>query len=262
MPALRQAGAAYCMKALMDSVSVVLVGTRNSGNIGSAARAMKNCGVGRMVLVDPPPLDTPDVRKLAWASLDIVQNARVFTTLGEALGEYGLVVGTTRRKGRVRRPVTDLREALPRIAAATKRNRVAILFGREDKGLSNDELAFCQCAVSIRAARAMPSLNVAQAVMVVLHELLEYASSDHVEQPAELVPQCRLLPLYARLEAALAGIGYKDEGDRAVLTSVMKTLKRIFGRSGIADDEWRALHGICQQIEQYIEKTIARRDSK
>jgi tRNA C32,U32 (ribose-2'-O)-methylase TrmJ len=98
----------------------------------------------------------------------------------------------------------------------------------------------------------MPSLNVAQAVMVVLHELFEYAASDHVEQPAELVSQERLLQLYARLEAALAGIGFKDEGDRKVLESVMKTLKRIFGRSGIADDEWRALHGICQQVEKYV----------
>lgn len=250
------------VKAVMGNISVVLVGTRNSGNVGSVARAMKNCGVGRMVLVDPPPLDTPDLRKLAWGSLDIVEGARVCATLDEALGEYGLVVGATRRRGRVRRPVTDLREAIPRIAAATKRNRVAILFGREDKGLSNEELAYCQCAVSIRAAREMPSLNVAQAVMVVLHELFEYASSDHVEQPAELVTQDRLLPLYARLEAALAGIGYANEGDRAVLGSVMKTLRRIFGRSGIADDEWRALHGICQQIEQYIEKTSARRETK
>jgi len=244
------------MKAVMDNVSVVLVGIRNSGNIGSAARAMKNCGVGRMVLVDPPPLDTPDVRKLAWASLDIVRSARVCATLGEALAEYGLVVGATRRNGRGRRPVVNLRRALPRIAAATKKNKVAILFGREDKGLSNEELAFCQCAVSIPAAREMPSLNVAQAVMVVLHELFEYAASDHVEQPAELVSQELLLQLYARLEAALAGIGFKDGGDRKVLQSVMKTLKRIFGRSGIADDEWRALHGICQQVEKFISRNV------
>lgn len=240
------------MKARMGNVCVVLVGIRNSGNIGSAARAMKNCGVGDLALVDPPALDTPELRRLAWASLDIVRRARSFATLREALGEYGLVVGTTRRKGKARRPVTDLREALPRIAAATKKNKVAILFGREDKGLSNEELFFCQCAVSIPAARAMPSLNVAQAVMVVLHELFAYASSDQIEQPAELVPQERLLQLYGRLEAMLAGIGYGIEGDRKVLESVMRTLRRIFGRSGIADDEWRALNGICQQIEQYV----------
>jgi tRNA (cytidine32/uridine32-2'-O)-methyltransferase len=150
------------MNALMRNVSVVLVGIRNGGNIGSAARAMKNCGVDDLVLVDPPPLDVPEVRKLAWASFDIVQRARSYAALGEALGEYGFVVGATRRKGRGRRPVTDLRKALPRIAAATRRNKVAILFGREDKGLSNEELAFCQCAVSIRAVRAMASLNVAR----------------------------------------------------------------------------------------------------
>ena len=240
------------MNALMRNVSVVLVGIRNAGNIGSAARAMKNCGVDDLVLVDPPPLDVPEVRKLAWASFDIVQRARSHATIGEALGEYGFVVGATRRKGRGRRPVTDLRRALPRIAAATRRNRVAILFGREDKGLSNEELAFCQCAVSIRAARAMASLNVAQAVMVVLHELFSYGASEQAEQPPELVSQERLLHLYARIEATLAALGYGTEGDRQVLESVMRTLRRIFGRSGIADDEWRALHGICQQVEKHL----------
>jgi tRNA C32,U32 (ribose-2'-O)-methylase TrmJ len=88
--------------------------------------------------------------------------------------------------------------------------------------------------------------------MVVLHELFEYAGSDHVEQPAELVAQELLLHLYERMAAVLARIGYKDEGDRKVLESVMKTLRRIFGRSGIANDELRALHGICQQIEKYV----------
>lgn len=241
------------MKTVMENISVVLVGTRHGGNIGSAARAMKNCGVRTLVLVDPPPLDAPEVCKLAWGALDVVQGARVCLTLGEAVAGCGLVVGTTRRRGRGRRPVTDLREAIPRIAAATRRNRVAILFGREDKGLSNGELAFCQCAVKIPASRLMPSLNVAQAVMVVLHGLFEFAAPGGTEPPPPLVPQERLITLYARIEAALASLGYSNaDGDRRVLEGVMKTLKRIFGRSGIADDEWRALHGICQQVERYV----------
>jgi len=242
------------MKALLDNISVVLVGIRNPGNIGSAARAMKNMGVSRLVLVNPVPYDTPDVYNLAWGAEDVVRNARVCRTMSEALRDCGFVVGTTRRKGRSRRPVLPLRTAIPRIAAATRRNQVAILFGREDKGLSNDELAHCQLALSISASRGMPSLNVAQTVMVVCYELFGHALSDQVTAPPALVPQAELWKLYSRLEEALAAIGYGDQGSRKVLTSVMRTLMRVFGRSGIADDELRALHGICQQIERFVSK--------
>ncbi len=243
------------MKALLDNVSIVLVGIRNPGNIGSAARAMKNMGVSRLVLVNPVPYDTPEVYNLAWGAEEVVRNARVCRTLSEALRDCGFVVGTTRRKGRSRRPVVPLHTAVPRIASATKRNQVALLFGREDKGLSNEELAYCQLALNIPASRGMPSLNVAQTVMVVCYELFGHACSDQAIAPAALVPQAELWKLYARLEEALASIGYGDQGSRKVLTSVMKTLRRIFGRSGIADDELRMLHGICQQIERFVKNS-------
>ena len=242
------------MKALLDNVSIVLVGIRNPGNIGSAARAMKNMGVTRLVLVNPAPYDIPEVYNLAWGAEEVVRNARVCKTLDEALGDCGLVVGATRRKGRRRRPIAPLRTVISKIGAATMSNQVAILFGREDKGLSNDELAHCQLALSIPTSRKMPSLNVAQAVMVVCYELFGYAI-DSQEAPAPaLVPQAELWKLYSRLEKALAAIGYGDRGSRKVLASVMRTLRRILGRSGIADDELRALHGICHQVELFVGK--------
>jgi len=244
------------MKAIMGNISIVLAGIRNSGNIGSSARAMKNMGVNNLILVNPVPYDGPEVYNLAWGAEEIVKNARVCRTLNEALRDFGLVVGTTRRKGRYRRPIIDLRKAVPRIASVTKSNRVAILFGREDKGLSNEELALCQVAISIPTSpRGAPSLNVAQAVMVVCHEFFQYAVSDHRETPASLATQSELWKLYARLETALESIGYGDKGNRRVLTSVMRTLKRILGRSGLADDELRAMHGICQQIERFVKNS-------
>lgn len=245
------------VRASLDNVSVVLVGIRSPGNIGSAARAMRNMGVSRLVLVNPAPYDTPEVYNLAWGAEDIVRNARVCGTLQEAVRDCGFLVGTTRRKGRVRRPVVDLRLAIPKIARATRETDVAVIFGREDKGLSNEELGLCQMAVSIRASGRMPSLNVAQAVMVVCHELHSYAASDRVEMPPGLVPQEELWKLYARLEKALAAIGYGSQGNRNVIRSVMRTLRRVFGRSGIAPDELRALHGICQQIERYVARCAA-----
>jgi TrmH family RNA methyltransferase len=240
------------MKAVLDNVSIVLVGIRTAGNIGSAARALKNMGLSHLVLVTPPRCDNPETYNLAWGAEEIVRGARICATLDEAVRDSGFVAGTTRRKGRTRRPVVDIGAAIPRIAAATTNNRVAILFGREDKGLSNDELSLCQLVFSIPASRRMPSLNIAQAVMVVCYELYRHATADHVETPPALVSQAELWKVYARLEQALASIGYGKEGDRRVLESVMRTLRRVFGRSGIADDEFRALHGICQQIERYV----------
>ncbi|MCX6354948.1 MAG: RNA methyltransferase [Candidatus Aureabacteria bacterium] len=246
------------MKAIMDNISIVLVGMRNGGNIGSAARAMKNMGVSNLILVNPVPYDSPEVYNLAWGAEEIVRNARVCRTLNEALRDFGLVVGTTRRKGRYRRPIIELREAVPRIASVTKTNRVAILFGREDKGLSNEELALCQVAMRIPTSpRGAPSLNVAQAVMVVCHEFFQYADSDHSETPVSLASQSELWQLFTRLESALKSIGYGDKGNRKVLTSVMRTLKRILGRSGLVDDELRAMHGICQQIERYVKTAVS-----
>lgn len=245
------------MKAVLDNITIVLVGIRNPGNIGSAARAMKNMGVSCLTLVNPAPYDSPEVYNLAWGAEEIVRGARVCATLEEAVSECGFVAGTTRRKGRTRRPVLDVGMAVPRIAAATIDNRVAVLFGREDKGLSNEELSLCQLAFSIPASRKMPSLNVAQAVMIVCYELYRYSVPGRPDSPPPLVPQAELLQMYARLERALAAIGYGREGDRKVLQSVMRTLRRIFSRSGLADDELRALHGICQQIERYVEKRTA-----
>jgi TrmH family RNA methyltransferase len=242
------------MKALLDNVSIVLVGIRNVGNIGSAARAMKNMGLTRLVLVNPAPYDTPEVYNMAWGAEEVVRNARVCKTLDEAVGDCGLVVGTTRRKGRRRRTIAPLRAMISKIGAASTSNRAAILFGREDKGLSNEELAYCQLALSIPTSRKTPSLNVAQAVMLVCYELFGYAIGSPEEAAPALVPQAELWKLYSRLEKALASIGYGDRGNRKVLTSVMRTLRRILGRSGIADDELRALHGICRQIEMFVAK--------
>lgn len=237
----------------MDNIRVVLVGIRNSGNIGSAARAMKNMGVRDLALVNPDHYHTAEVYNLAWGAEELVREARVYPALRDAIADCGMVVGTTRRRGRHRRPVVDLRQALPRIAAAAERNRVALLFGREDKGLSNEELALCQMMLAIPTSSLMPSLNVAQAVMVLCYELFSFTGGEPALSLPRFASHEELCALYERLESALRMIGYGEKGHRKILNNVIRTLTRIFGRSGLAPDEFNALHGICQQIERYVE---------
>jgi TrmH family RNA methyltransferase len=240
------------MKAAMDNVRVVLVGIRNAGNIGSSARAMKNMGVKDLFLVNPPPYDTPEVRNLGWGADDLIDTARTADSINDAVTDCGLVIGTTRRIGRFRRPVYPLRSMLGRIAEATTNNRVALLFGRENKGLSNEELDLCQFSVSIATAGIMPSLNVSQAVLTVCYELFMFDRRSRESVAKPMVSHGELVKLYARLDKALQLLGYGDKGDRKVLRSTMRTLQRIFARSGLTTHELNALHGLCQQIERSL----------
>ena len=234
-----------------ENIAIVLVGVRVPGNIGAAARAMANMGLSRLVLADSPVSDLSEALKLARDGGDIVRSAESFTTLEEAIAPYGLVAGTTRRKGRSRRSLVEIAEAIPRIALAAAHNQVAILFGREDFGLSNEELGLCQFALSIPSARPFSSLNVAQAVMIVAYELHRFGGVSP-PLPPSFVPRAELKLFYERLARLLERIGYQKAGDRDVPASVLEMLARVFGRSGLTPDELNGLHGFCRQIERAV----------
>jgi TrmH family RNA methyltransferase len=239
------------VKVNLDNIRIILAGIRNAGNIGSAARAMKNMGVREMALVDPAPYENQEVLNLGWGAEDLIKNAPVFDSLEDAVSNCGLVIGTTRRVGRLRRAVRDISWAIPRIAAASTKNRVAIIFGRENKGLSNEELELCQYSLIIPTSGHMPSLNVAQAVMIVCYELFGAKAMTLRGRTGRLVEQKELNQAYKRLRSALASLGYGERGNRKVLDRVTATLRQVFGRAGIEPHELRAIHGLCQQIERF-----------
>ena len=240
----------------LRNIDIVLVGVRTPGNVGAAARAMANMGLRRLVLAVSPLRDLEGALQLARDGEEIVRRARFFPTIEEALAPYGLVVGTTRRKGWSRRSCLDFDAGLARIVGSCARNPVAILFGREDYGLSNQELGLCQFSFAIPAAPAAPSLNVAQAVMVVAHELRRRAGVGRAT-PLSFVPQKDLQLLFRRLRTLIDGIGYEKSGDRDVPASVLKLFRRVFNRSGLTRDELNGLHGFCRQVERAVERRKA-----
>ncbi len=231
-------------------VSVVLVEPRGSGNVGSVARAMKNTGFSDLVLVAPCEYTNDEALSMACKAHDLLLGARVFSTLDECLDEADVVVGTTRRQGRLRYPLLTLEEAAPKILELARSNRVSILFGREDRGLLNTEIPRCDILLEIPTREEYPSLNLAQAVMLVCHCLFMSGSQDG---PAiEVAPRDELEMMYVHMERTLRALGYGEQGGEGLLETILRSFRRLLGRTGLMQKEINMLRGIFSQIEGRI----------
>ena len=149
-----------------DNIRVVLVNTSHPGNIGGAARAMKNMGLSRLYLVAPKEYPADRAVWRAASALDVLDNAIVVETLDEAIGDCGMVVGTSARGRRIPWPLMHPRACGERVWQESAEHDVAIIFGREDRGLTNDELHKCTYHVHIPSNPEYSSLNLAAAVQV------------------------------------------------------------------------------------------------
>jgi TrmH family RNA methyltransferase len=233
-----------------DKVHFVLVEPREPGNIGASARALKNLGFRHLVLVRPRHFPAPEAQWMAKGAEDVLQAAELCHDLEEALKEKTLVVGTTRRAGRHRGPLFPLRDALPRLRGwAEGGNPVAVLFGREDRGLTNEEAALCGMLLSIPSAPEAPSYNLAQAVLLVAYEL---AQAEPSLRPPPLVSHQEVLFVVERFREALRLLDYVSRGDRDLEARVSRHLRNIFIRAGLTGWEAQMLHGIITQIKKRL----------
>lgn len=232
-----------------DNIYFVLVETKEAGNIGSSARAMKNMGFKNLCLVNPPDFLTNEAREMACSAIDVVENAAVYSCISEAIKDKSIVIGTTRRIGRQRGHHLPLEEGIKKACLTAQKNKVAILFGREDRGLSNREVEECGFMVSIPTDPLSPSLNLAQSVLLVAYEL----SRNTYKTPGKvLVKQEELDGLYERIRSTLRLIGYIPHGKKDLEARILRNLGHMIGRSGLTEWELRMLHGICSQVEKKI----------
>jgi len=155
----------------LSRIRIVLVATSHPGNIGAAARAMKNMGLKSLYLVSPKDFPSGVALGRAASALDILDGAQVVEYLEEAVTDCGLVIGTSARSRSIPWPMVDPEECGEKLVAACDKNDVALVFGREDRGLSNEELQLCHYHVQIPANEEYSSLNVAAAVMVLCYEI-------------------------------------------------------------------------------------------
>lgn len=249
---------------MFDNVRVVLVNTSHPGNIGGAARAMKNMGLKQLVLVDPMRFPDQEAVSRASGADDVLANARVVATLEEAVADCVLVLGTSARDRRIPWPVVDPREAADKVLDQLQLSdsaQVALVFGREHSGLTSDELQRCEFHVHIPSDPEFSSLNLGAAVQVLAYELrmqslqrqgqptkmhkLESTAMDN-EVPAT-AEQMELF--YTHLQQVLVEIGFLDPEHPRKL---MSRLRRLFGRIHPNVVEVNILRGILTETQKAI----------
>ena len=238
-----------------SNITVVLVEPENPGNIGSVCRAMKNMGFERLILVNPCDYKTTEeASNLAWSAKDVLHKAAVVTSLQDALSGHHYCVAFSRRLGKEKTSVSILPDEAPRIAEISACASVCLVFGRESKGLSNDEARLCHTVCEIPSSKAFASLNLSQAVMTVCYEL--YSRFGHKEKrhhgKLDLAPHEEVELMFSHITEVLSLIGYSKKGDKDLPSHIMKNLRRMTGRSMLEKGDVDTIRGICSQVQKAL----------
>lgn len=243
-------------KTLLDSVRIVLVNTSDCRNIGSAARAMKTMGLKNLVLVDPIELPNGQAQALSAGATDVLAGAKVVKTLEEAIVDCGLVVGTSARSRTLPWPMLEPRSCGEKLIEEAANFPVALVFGRESSGLTNDELQLCHFHVQIPANPEYSSLNLAMAVQTLSYEIrmaylaqenAQHTASDETEYP--LVEETERM--YEHFEKALKATGFIVPSHPGL---VMTKLRRFLNRARPDSKEVKMMRGILASVEKSANK--------
>ena len=232
----------------LDQITIILAEPQIPENIGSVARAMHNMGIRHLILVAPRNCDLSKVLKMATGtSIDVVQEMEVYDDLKGALGPFQYVVGTTARLG-IRRPaMTNPRLLAQDLIPISQNNRIAILFGPEDRGLSNEQLRYCHTIATIPTA-GFSSLNIAQAVMIVCYEIFLAGKDRLPEKLPRLANRFELEGMYDHLKDVLMKIGFINPQNPE---HWLLNIRRFLSRLPLRARDVRIIRGICRQIDWY-----------
>lgn len=231
-------------------IRIVLVAPSHPGNIGAAARAMKNMGLTSLVLVRPKQFPHTEASARASGADDVLAAARVVETVGEALAGCGFIAATTARERDQYFRVADPRAAAARILAAARRSPAAVVFGAERTGLTNEELEMAHLLLRIPASEAYPSLNLAMAVQLVAYELYRASATGHSGEERGTVPlatAAEMQQLYAHFAEVLAEIDFKDRTESG--THLMSRIRRLLQRAELDHNEANILRGILTAVQ-------------
>lgn len=233
----------------MNDIRIVLVDTTHPGNIGAAARAMKNMGLEDLALVRPQAFPHAEATARASGADDLLIRARVLGGVQEAIADCGFIIGSTARERVQQWQVLEPRSAAERIVAESASRPVAVLFGAERIGLTNEDLAHCHCLLRIPANPEYESLNLAMAVQIVCYEIL-------LARGGALTPGARESPLasatemqrfYAHLEEVMQEVEFTDRTQAGV--HLMGRLRRLFNRAELDENEVNILRGLLTAIQ-------------
>ncbi len=241
---------------MTPSLRIVLVEPDHPGNIGGAARAMKNMGLVDLALVRPQRYPDPQAQWRAAQAADVLEAARVFDSLDDAVADCGLVAGTSARARRVPWPTDTAAEFAERVRKHGGKRPVAVLFGREASGLTNEELQRCRVHVVIPSDADYPSLNLAMSVQVVCYELRKAfvgtdADASGQAWDRELASAAEVEGFHEHLEAVLRLIDFHDS---AAPRQSLTRLRRLFARVDMDETEVAMLRGILTHVERAVRR--------
>ena len=228
------------------NLTIVLVEPQNPGNIGMVCRAMKNMGLTRLRLVNPCRVDHPEAVKFAVSAKHLLGEAEIFPTLAGALADLPLSVATTRRHGKYRQEIYTPDEISMKIRQDDGVNGAAVVFGREDSGLTTDEVSLCRWQATIPTGDEFGSLNLAQAVLIFCYEFFKSGGGTVQRQGRELAAGSDLEILFDQMEKSLLRIGFLNPQNPS---HMMRTMRRIFNRAELDGREVSALRGMLSQID-------------
>lgn len=244
------------MSQVLDQIRIVLVNTSHPGNVGATARAMKNMGLSQLTLVAPKDYPSPKALWRAANAKDVLETVQVVDTLEEAVADCGLVVGTSARERRIPWPLLTPRECGERSVSEASQHPVAIVFGREDRGLTNEELQQCHFHVHIPANPEYSALNLGAAVQVICYEMRLAVLQQEQGKPLHFddwdVPPAKHSDLemyYDHLQETLVKLGFLDlDNPRQTVTR----LRRLYNRIRLDEMELSILRGILTSTQNYI----------
>ncbi len=237
---------------LLDRVRIVLTRTSHPGNIGGAARAMKTMGLSRLVLVAPQSFPSDVATARASGAADVLANAEVVDSLEAALRGTVLSAAMTARRRLLALPMQWSHEAVGEIAMHAAQGDVALVFGNETSGLSNEELALCHLPVMIPTAADYSSLNLASAVQILCYEMrLAMARPAAITAvPARLASFDEVEGFFGHLESAMTRSGFHDPDNPRRL---MARVRRLFGRVRLEKEEVGILRGILSALSRKVD---------
>jgi tRNA/rRNA methyltransferase len=243
------------MKIKIENMAIVLHEPHYPENIGAAARAAKNMGISRILLVNPIECDMERVLKMATHNAeDVVTRMEIYDRLEDALAPFGYVVGTTARIGSHRQGLKHPRQVADELIEISQKNRVAVLFGTESCGLANEHLRYCDALVNIPTAD-FSSINLAQSVMIMVYEIFCAASERKEPSIPRLATHRELEAMYTHLKDVLTRINFINPENPDYW---MASIRRFFSRMHLRAVDIRLIRGICRQIDWYCFKRAAK----
>jgi tRNA/rRNA methyltransferase len=236
-----------------DKIAIILVNPQIPENVGAAARAMNNMGLNRLILVNPK---NPDRDRMLLSGTihtrEIIDRIEIYNTLEEAVGHFGYIAGTTARLGTMRPAMTSPQSLAEKLIEVSQNNEIAIMFGPEDKGLTNEHLQYCHTITTIPTSE-FSSLNLAQAVLIICYEIFRAGIKETESTPPRMANSFELEGMYTHLREVLLKIGFLNPQNPDLW---MLYVRRFFSRLPLRAREVGLIRGICRQIDWYTGKRL------